>query len=190
MAPWSPCCRAAALRGDRRIDRDRLAVAAELRPDQAVPRLAVVGIDHVAGGAARMAVVARLVVGAHEPGEGIVEAGLVDVEDRDRDAQAGAGAAVRLLEIGPARLLEPLDDAVGVGQADFGELVADVAPAALEHAEDVARRDHVPARQRIERRQRAARLLLGSQLARRACRARRSSPARRRGYRPRRGCSS
>src|SRR3546814_14348786 len=52
-------------------------------------RLAVVGIDDMAAGAARMAVIARLVVGAHEPHEGIVEAGLVDVERGDRHAQPG-----------------------------------------------------------------------------------------------------
>ena len=91
------------------IDGRRLPVAAILGIGQAVPRLAVVGVDDVAAGAARMAIVAGLVVGAHEPHEGVVEPGLVDVEHRDRDAQAGARAAVRLAEVGPARLLEPLD---------------------------------------------------------------------------------
>src|SRR5690606_16062681 len=83
---------------------------------------AIVGVDHVAARAARMAIVARLVVGAHEPHERIVEPGLVDVEDRDRHAQPGARPPVRLLEVGPARLLEPLDRAGRVGKADFGEL--------------------------------------------------------------------
>ena len=123
---------------------------------QAVPRLAVVGVDDVAAGAARMAIVAGLVVGAHEPHVGVVEPGLVDVEHRDRDAEAGARAAVRLAEVGPARLLEPLDRAGRVGQADLGELGADVAAAALEHAEDVAGRDR-RARSAADRARRARR---------------------------------
>ena len=81
------------------------------------------------------------------------------------DAKAGAGAAVRLAEVGPARLLEPLDRSGRVGQADLGELGVDVAPAALEHAEDVARRDDVPGRQRVELGEHAARALLGGDLA-------------------------
>ena len=151
---------------DRRICSRGLAVAAVLRPGHAVPRLTVVGVDDVAGAAARGAIVAGLVVGAHEPGEGVVEARLVDVDHRHRDAQARAGAAVRLADVGPARLLDALDRAGGVGQADLGELRADVAPAALEHAEDVARRNRVPARDRIELGQRAARLGLGREFAR------------------------
>src|SRR3546814_9155051 len=72
---------------------------------------------------------------------------LVEVEDRDGDAQPGAGTAVRLLEVGAAGFFEPLDAAGGIGQADFGELRVDGAPAALEDAEDVAGRHDVPARQ-------------------------------------------
>ena len=97
--------------GDGRIDRRRLPVAAILGIGHRMPRLAVVGVDDVAAGAARMAIVALLVVGAHEPHVGVVEAGLVDVEHRDGDAKAGARAAVRLAQVGPARLLEPLDRA-------------------------------------------------------------------------------
>ncbi|MEL0013499.1 MAG: hypothetical protein VW881_08790, partial [Alphaproteobacteria bacterium] len=54
---------------DRRIDRRAFAIAAILRIGQAVPRFAVVGIDDMAAGAARLAIIARLVVGAHEPHE-------------------------------------------------------------------------------------------------------------------------
>ena len=154
-----------------------LAVAAEAGVGQAVPRLAVVGVDDVAAGAAGVAIVARLVVGAHEPHERVVEPGLVDVEDRDRDAKAGAGAAVRLADVGPARLLEPLDAAGRVGQADLGELGVDVAAAALEHAEDVARRHDVPGRQRIELGEHAARLLRLAERRRRSATG--SAPARR-----------
>src|SRR3546814_7010311 len=70
----------------------------------------------------RLAIVAGLVVGPHEPHIGVVEARLVEVEDRDGDAQPGAGTAVRLLEVGAAGFFEPLDAAGGIGQADFGEL--------------------------------------------------------------------
>src|SRR3546814_6327096 len=89
----------------------RLAVAAIARIGQAVPRFTVVGIDDMAARAARLAIVTGLVVGAHEPHIGIVEARLVEVEDCDPDAQPGAGPAVRLLEVGAPRLFEPLDAA-------------------------------------------------------------------------------
>ncbi len=87
----------------------------------------------------------------------------MDVEHGDRDAQARAGTAVRLFEVGAPRLLEPLDAARRVGQADFGELRVDVAPAALEDAEDIAGRQHAPARQRIHFRERAALFLFVGQ---------------------------
>src|SRR3546814_10022883 len=103
----------------------------------------VVGVDDMAARTARMAIIARLVVRPHEPHIGIVEAGLVDVERRDRDAQTRSRAAIGLLEVGPPRLLQPLDRAGGIGQADFGQLRADIAPAPLEHAEEVAGRDNL-----------------------------------------------
>src|SRR3546814_8419454 len=79
----------------------------------------------MAARAARLAIVAGLVVGPHEPHIGVVEARLVEVEDRDGDAQPGAGTAVRLLEVGAAGFFEPMDAAGGIGQADFGELRVD-----------------------------------------------------------------
>src|SRR3546814_5519125 len=103
----------------------RSAVAAVAGIGQAVPGLAVVGIDDMAARAARLAIVAGLVVGPHEPHIGVVEARLVEVEDRDGDAQPGAGTAVRLLEVGAAGFFEPLDAAGGIGQAGFGELRGD-----------------------------------------------------------------
>ena len=71
-----------------------------------------------------MAIIARLVVGPHEPHQRIVEACLMDVEHRDRDAQPRAGTAVRLFEVGTPGLLEALDAAGRVGQADFGKYAA------------------------------------------------------------------
>ena len=141
------------LAADRRVHGRRLAVPAELRIAQAVPRLAVVGIDDVTGSAARRTIVARLVIGAHEPGVGVVQPGLVNVQDRHSDAQAGAGSTRRLTDVRTAGLFQPLDLAGRAGQADLGELGGDVAPAAFEHPEDVAGRGHLPCRDRIQHRQ-------------------------------------
>ncbi len=140
----------AVLVGDCRVHRLGLPVAAILRVNQRMARLAVVGVDHVAARAARMAVIARLVVGPHEPGERIVEPGLVNIEHRDRDPRPSAGTACGLLQIGPPRLFELLDRTRGIGQARLGKAAALVSPAVLEHAEHIARWHHVPARQRIE----------------------------------------
>jgi hypothetical protein len=95
-------------------------------------------------------IVARLIVGADEPGVRIVEARLGDVDDRHRNARTRARTAIRLTEIGPPRLLDPLQLAVRVRQASLGEEIRDVAPAALEHAEDVAGLERLPIRQRID----------------------------------------
>ena len=133
---------------------------AEARVDARVLLVAIVGVDRMASAAPGRAIVTRLVVGAHEPRERIVEPRLVDVEHGDRDAQARAGTAVGLADVGPARLLKALNLAERIRQADFRKLRADVAPAAFEHAEIVGRRHDFPGRQRIKHRQRAARGLL------------------------------
>ena len=129
-------------------------------PGPGMAWVAVVGVDDVAGAAARGAVVAGLVVGAEEPSERVVESGLGDVEHRDGDADAGAGPAIGLADVGPARLLQSLQLAQRVGQADLGELGDDVAAAALEDPERVGRRHGLPGRERVERLQHAARLHL------------------------------
>ena len=65
--------------------------------------LAVIGVNNVTGRAAGRSVVARLVIGAEEPSERIVESCLVNIENRNRYAQAGAGAkreaAVTLVQL-------------------------------------------------------------------------------------------
>ena len=71
------------------------------------------------------------------------------------------GPAVGLADFGPTGLLQLLQLAVGVGQADLGELGADGAAAPLEHPEDVGRRRHLPGGEGRERRQVAPRRLLG-----------------------------
>ena len=153
------------LAGDGRVDGDALPVAAILGIGQGMARLAVVGIDHMAAAAAGAAIIARLIIGAHEPHERVVQPRFVDVQHWNGDAQPGARPPVALLQIGPPRLLQPLNAAGGIGQANLGKLRADAAPAALEHPEDVAGGNDVPARQRIERCQRAARLLPVAQRA-------------------------
>ncbi len=135
---------------DRGVARLRRAAVAEARIRARVLRVAVVRVHDVAGGAAGRAIIAGLVVGAEEPGERIVEPRLVDVEHGHGDARAGAGAAVALADVGPARLLEPLDLAGGVRQSGLGEEIREIAAAVLEHAEDVGRSQVLPARQRIQ----------------------------------------
>src|SRR5690606_5251614 len=130
---------------------------AEPGPDGTVARVAVVRVDHVAGAAAGTAVVARVVVGAQEPQVRVVEAGLGQVDHRHRDPRAGGRAAVGLLDVGAARLLQALDQPQRVGQAGLGEGGVDVAAAALEHAEDVGLGGYFPGRQREQLRQDAAR---------------------------------
>ncbi len=68
-----------------------------------------------------------------------------------RDARART--AVRLPDVRPARLVQLLQEAGAVRQADFGELARDHPAAALEHAEDVGRRNRLPGRQRVELRE-------------------------------------
>ena len=141
---------------DRRINRNRLTIAAIFRIDEAVARLAVIGIDHMARGAAGMAVIARLIIGAKEPGERIVQSRLVNIEHRDRHAQTCSGPAIGLLEIRATRLFQTLDLSRRIGNANFGELRVDRAPTALKHAEHISGRQHMPSGQRIHRRNRAA----------------------------------
>ena len=138
---------------DRRIDRLRATLVAELRVHARMPRIAVVRVHDVARSAARVPIVAGLIVGADEPRVRVVQARLGDVDDRHRDARAGTGPAIGLTEIRPARLLDPLQLAGRVRQAGLREQIADVASAALEHAEDVAGLERLPGRQRVELRQ-------------------------------------
>ena len=129
---------------DGRIDGLRLAAVTELGVTGRVARIAVVGVNHVAGGAAGAAVVPGVVVGAQEPHDWVVQPRLVNVEDRYGDAQPGTRPTVRLTYIGPARLFQALQLPNRVGQADLGKQVENIAPAALEHPEDVPRWRHLP----------------------------------------------
>ncbi len=139
--------------GDGRVLRRLLSRVPVLRVDARMLLVAVVGVHRVAGAAARGPVVAGLLVGAEEPQVRVVQARLGDVDHRHRDAASRAGAAVGLLEVGPARLVQALQDAGVVGQADLGEERGNHAPAALEDPEDVGRRNRLPRRQRRDARQ-------------------------------------
>ena len=133
--------------GDGLVHRYRGAVMTLARIGPGMARIAVVAVDHMAAGAARGAVIARLVVGPHKPGQGVVQPRLVEVDDRHRDARSGPRPAVRLAGIGPSRLLQALQLTERIGQAGLRENVPDVAPAALEDAEHIRRREHLPHRQ-------------------------------------------
>src|SRR3546814_19091511 len=91
--------REAAFARDRRVDRRGLAVAAVAGIGQAVPGLAVVGIDDMAARAPRLAIVAGLVVGPHEPPIGVVWAVLVRGEDADGAAPPGPRAPFRTVGV-------------------------------------------------------------------------------------------
>ena len=138
---------------DRRIGGGALPLVAEARVDPGMPLVAIVRVDRVAGAAARRAVIARLLARAEEPEMRVVQPRLGDVDDRNGDAAAGSRAAVALADVGTARLVELLQRPGVVGKPHLGKLRADHAPASLEHAEDVCRRDGLPRRHRRERRQ-------------------------------------
>ena len=124
---------------------------AAIRPG--MRRVAIVGVDRVASRAPRRAIVARLLVGAHEPHVRVVQPRLGDVDHRHRDAKPGAGAAIGLPDVGPAGLVELLDRAGVVRQSDFRKLAHDHPAAALEDAEDVGDRNGLPRRKREQLRQ-------------------------------------
>ena len=135
---------------DGRVGAGAGAHVAGRRVRPGMQRIAVICIHHVAGGAAGRTVVAGLLVGAQKPQVRVVQARLGDVNRRHRNAPAGARTPVRLVDIGPARLVELLQGARTVGQAHFRELARDDPPAALEDAKHVPWRDGFPGRQRIQ----------------------------------------
>ncbi len=118
-----------------------------------MPRITIVRIDYMTGRAARRAIVARLVVGAEEPGERVIEPRLVDVDQRHGDARTGTGATIRLTDVGSARFLETLDLPDDVGHARLRKQVGDIPAAFLEDSEDIPRLDGAPGRQREQGRQ-------------------------------------
>src|SRR5215207_1278557 len=101
---------------------------------------AVVGVDDVAGGAARRTIITGVVVRAEEVERRVEEARLLKAEvDRVRAVERAESARAQTL-VGAAGV------ALALGQSDLGA----TAPAALEDAEDVARLRNLPARQWVE----------------------------------------
>src|SRR5262249_14759686 len=91
---------------------------------------AVVPVDHMTGGAAAGAIVARVVIGAQEIEGRVEEAGLLEADQAGVSAVLGPQAAVAEAgEDGPTVLVGP------VGDADLRSEPA----AALENAKDIAR---------------------------------------------------
>src|SRR6185295_18468392 len=117
-----------------------LAEVAEGRPRAGVGRIAVVGVDQVAARAAARAEVAGMIVGPQERKVRVVQAGLVQVDQRRTDAQAGAGAAVRQADVRLPRLLQR------IGVADLRKRRRLEDAAALEGPEVLAGLGDLPAR--------------------------------------------
>ena len=138
--------------GDRGVARGAPAGVAIRRPRARVGRVPVVGVDHVAGGAAARSVVARVVVGPQEGEVRVVEPGLVEVDQGRADPGAGSGAALREADVGAARVVRQ----ARAGVADLAEERGGEDPAPLERPEVLARLGRLPARQGQQERQRAA----------------------------------
>ena len=153
---------------DGRVLLLRAAVVAELGDVGRVDRVAVVGVESVAGRAAARAVVTGLVVRAHVVERRVEQAGLLDADPHRVGAEQGAEAALRqALEDDPAGLVVVLEaDEAAARQRVLGDqagAVRRLAAAALEHAQDVGGLTDLEARQRLEVGQHAlgAGLLLG-----------------------------
>ena len=125
---------------DHRIDREALAAVAELRVRPGMDGGAVVGVDHMAAGAAAGAVVTGMVVGAEEVERRIEEARLREAHEYRIGAVLRSQAPRSQPGPRPPRLLEALGVA-GVGPE---------APAALEDPQDVPRLHPLEPRQGIE----------------------------------------
>src|SRR5919201_236135 len=113
---------------------------ARLRVRPRVGRVAVIGIDDVAGRAAGGAKIARLVVRAEEGEQRIEQPRLLQAEEDRVRAQPRAQAPIAQLDFGLARQL------IRVRAADVRGQALALAPA-LEDAQDVAWLGYLPARQ-------------------------------------------
>ena len=138
-----------------RVSADATTVVTVLRIRPGTRRVTVIRINDVTTGTTRRAVIAGLFVGPQKPHQRIVQPRLGDIDQRHGDPPTGAGAAVGLFDIGPPRLIEQLQAATTVRNADLGKLAGDHTAAALEHPVDIGRRHRLPGRQRIELRQHA-----------------------------------
>ena len=101
---------------------------------------AVVGVNDVAGRAAAVAIIARMIVGAGQRQDGIQQASLLQAEEDRIGAQFGAEAAIAQLHIGTAGVF------FRIGNADLRAL----SPAPLEDAQNISGLRDFPAPQRIQ----------------------------------------
>ena len=108
-------------------------------------RRAVVGVDHVASGAAAVSIVARMVVGARHGKYRIQQASLLQTQKHGVGAKLGAKSAFAQLHIRLAGCLSRIW---------IAKLRA-FTTSALEHAQHVAGLRNFPTRQRIEVRKNA-----------------------------------
>ena len=113
--------------GDGGVALEARAVVAEDRVRPRVDPGAVVGIDHVAAGAAARAIVARVVVGPEEVERRVEQPGFLQAKEHGVGAVARAQAANAQAGLGLTRILER------VGDADLLRFP----PAALEDPQDV-----------------------------------------------------
>ncbi|GBF31237.1 hypothetical protein MnTg04_01194 [bacterium MnTg04] len=138
---------------NRWVYRYRNAVVTVLRISTRMPGVTIVGIYHMAGGASRRTVVAGLVVGAEKPHQRIVQAGLLEIDQRHGNSRTGPPPTIRLADVGPARFLQPLYLAADVRQADLWKQVADISAAAFKNPEHIAWFDCFPRGQGAQFRQ-------------------------------------
>ena len=113
-------------------------------------RVAIVGIHDMTTRTAGRSVIAGLIVGAHEPGEWIIEARLVNIDKRYSDTATRAGTAIRLPNVGLAGFLEALNLSQRIRQPGLRKQVGQVAAAVLEDAKNIAGLYALPGRQGIQ----------------------------------------
>ncbi len=106
-------------------------------------RRPIVGVNHVTGRAAAVAIIAGMIVGAGQRQNRIQQARLLQAEKHGIGSQLGAQAAIAQLHVRTPRIF------FRIRNADLRTL----SPAPLEHAQNVAGLRDFPAGQRIQIRQ-------------------------------------
>ena len=91
-------------------------------------RRSIVGINHVAGGAAAVPIIARMIVGAGQRKDRIEQARFLQAQENRVGAQLGAESAFAQLDVRPAGIF------FGIRIADFRSLAA----ASLENAQNIS----------------------------------------------------
>ena len=119
---------------------EAFAEMAELRVRAGMLRRAIIGVNHVASGAAAAAIVAGFVVGAGQRKQRIEQARFLQAEKNGIGAKQGAEAALAELVVGAAGFF------FAIGIADFAFFLA----AAFEYAQDVAGLRNFPALERSQ----------------------------------------